>query len=142
MDGEVHHLSDRQSELEGQELALLEEEDPLDVALAANGAAAAELSGEVDRLSAAIAAAVVRIDEEIAAEEVKRASVAARLPADLTARYESLRSHLGGVGAARLVGNRCDGCHLVLPQAELERVRHLPTDEFALCEQCGRILVP
>ena len=31
-----------------------------------------------------------------------------------------LRAHLGGVGAARLVGDRCDGCHLTLPSVELE----------------------
>ena len=141
MDGEVHHLADRQSELEEQELALLEEEDPLDVALAANEAAAAELTGEVERLTAAIAGAVVHIDEEIVVEAANRSAQAAQLPADLAEKYETLRSRLGGVGAARLAGNRCDGCHLTLPSVEIERIRRLPPDEFATCDQCGRILV-
>ena len=35
-------------------------------------------------------------------------------------------AHLGGVGAARLVGDRCDGCHLTLPSVEVERIHHLP----------------
>ena len=66
---------------------------------------------------------------------------AAGLPADLAERYERLRSHLGGVGAARLVGDRCDGCHLTLPSVEVERIHHLSADTFATCPQCDRILV-
>ena len=77
----------------------------------------------------------------IAAEEAARAELAAGLPADLADRYEVLRSHLGGVGAARLVGDRCDGCHLTLSSVEVERIRHLPPEEFATCPQCDRILV-
>ena len=62
-------------------------------------------------------------------------------PARLRTRYERLRAHLGGVGAARLVGDRCEGCHLTLPSMELERIHHLPADTFATCPQCDRILV-
>ena len=40
MDTEVHHLAERQSALEEAELELLEEEDPLDTALAENTSAA------------------------------------------------------------------------------------------------------
>ena len=77
----------------------------------------------------------------IEAEEAVRAEVAAGLPAELAERYERLRTHLGGVGAARLVGDRCEGCHLTLPSMELERIHHLPADTFATCPQCDRILV-
>ena len=63
------------------------------------------------------------------------------LPEELAQRYEGLRSRLGGVGAARLVGDRCDGCHLTLPSVEVERIRQLPPDTFATCPQCDRILV-
>jgi len=44
-------------------------------------------------------------------------------------------------GAARLVGDRCEGCHLTLPSMELERIHHLSADTFATCPQCDRILV-
>ena len=47
-----------------------------------------------------------------------------------------------GTGAARLIKNRCDGCHLELSSVEVERIRALPPGEVATCEQCGRILVP
>jgi len=45
------------------------------------------------------------------------------------------------VGAARLVGDRCDGCHLTLPSVEVERIHHLSADALATCPQCDRILV-
>ncbi len=71
-----------------------------------------------------------------------RAAEAAQLPDALANRYETLRTHLKGTGAARLIKNHCDGCHLELSSVEVERIRALPPGEVATCEQCGRILVP
>jgi predicted nucleic acid-binding Zn-ribbon protein len=141
MDHEVHQLVDRQSHLEEEELVLLEEQEPLDLRLEQDRAALAALHVEAQRLSVAIAEAEGEIDVAIAAEAAVRSEVAPRLPAELAKRYEVLRTHLGGVGAAKLVGDRCDGCHLTLPSVEVERIRHLPPDEIATCPQCDRILV-
>ena len=104
-------------------------------------AESASLSLESDRLTAAIGGAEADIEESISAEEAQRKELATALPEELSRRYEVLRARLGGVGAARLVGDRCDGCHLTLPSVEVERIRHLPADEFATCTQCDRILV-
>jgi uncharacterized protein len=141
MDHEVHQLSDRQSHLEEDELVLLEEQEPLDAQLGELRAELASLSVEADRLTTAIAGAEADIEGSISSEEAQRKELATALPEELSRRYEVLRSRLGGVGAARLVGDRCDGCHLTLPSVEVERIRHLPPDEFASCTQCDRILV-
>jgi len=141
MDVEVNHLSERQAEMEELELALVEEEDPLDAALDENQRTVADLTAEAERLRGLVADAHRAIDEQIVEEEARRSEAAVRLPADLSERYEALRGHLGGVGAARLVGDQCDGCHLTLPSKEIERIRRLPPEEFATCDQCGRILV-
>jgi predicted nucleic acid-binding Zn-ribbon protein len=141
MDQEVQHLADRQSRFEEEELALLEEQEPLDTLLAEHRRAATALDADVDRLMAAVATAGAEIAVAVAAEEALRAERAGGLPDELAQRYELLRSRLGGVGAARLVGDRCDGCHLTLPSVEVERIRHLPPEEFATCDQCDRILV-
>ncbi len=141
MDHEVHQLAERQSHLEEEELVLLEEQEPLDTQLGLDRAARATLAVEAERLSATIAESETEIDALIAAETVVRNQLAPGLPAELAERYEILRSHLGGVGAAMLVGDRCDGCHLTLPSVEVERIHHLPPDEFATCPQCDRILV-
>jgi predicted nucleic acid-binding Zn-ribbon protein len=141
MDHEVHQLGARQAQLEEDELLLLEEEEPLDLALAGHRAEAETLTEEAARLQAAIVVADAEIHASIEQEGIERAERAAELPEELAERYELLRSRLGGVGAARLVGQRCDGCHLTLPSVEVERIRHLPPDQFAICAQCDRILV-
>jgi hypothetical protein len=141
MDHEVHQLSDRQSRLEEDELVLLEEQEPVDSRLGELRVELASLSIEADRLASAIAGAEADLEESISAEEAQRKELAIALPEELARRYEVLRSRLGGVGAARLVGDRCDGCHLTLPSVEVERIRHLPPEEFATCTQCDRILV-
>ncbi len=141
MDAEVHHLSSRQQQFEEEEMTLLEEEEPLDAVLVEHRTGSDALAAEVARLEAAIAEAESQIAVEIAAEEARRAESAARLPNELAQRYEALRSRMGGVGAARLVGDRCDGCHLTLPSVEVERIRLLPPGEIATCDQCDRILV-
>lgn len=141
MDHEVTQLAERQRVLEDEELVLVEEQEPLDESLASHRAMAAELEGEAGRLAVAAADSEVELRTAIEAETVARSAAAVGLPADLADRYEQLRTHLGGVGAARLVGDRCDGCHLTLSSVEVERIHQLSADAFAACPQCDRILV-
>ena len=70
-----------------------------------------------------------KIDADLAAEGEARVAAAATVPADLLARYERLRTRIGGTGAARLVGGSCSGCHLALPAMEVDRIRKAPPDE-------------
>ena len=140
MDHEVGQLVERQRTLEDDELLLMEEEEPLDLALVANAATATGLEAEVARLVATVAANEVELRAAMAETEIARADRASGLPEELAERYERLRSHLGGVGAARLVGERCDGCHLTLSSVEVERLHQLPADTFASCPQCDRLL--
>ena len=82
------------------------------------------------------------IDGELATARAERSAQAAELPAALSQRYEALRSRLKGTGAARLIGHRCDGCHLELSPVEVDRIRAATPDTVVTCDQCGRILVP
>jgi hypothetical protein len=141
MDAEVHHLTSRQEQLEEEEMILLEEEEPLDALLAEHRTGSEALAADAARLEAAVAEVETQIAVEITAEEALRAQSAAQLPDELAQRYEALRSRMGGVGAARLVGDRCDGCHLTLSSVQVERIRLLPPGEIATCDQCDRILV-
>ncbi len=141
MDHEVQHLSLRQSELEEEDIALLEEEEPLDALLEDHRSASAALAAETERLTEVVRDAEAAIRTDIAAEEAQREASAAALPDELAQRYEKLRARLGGVGAAPLVGDRCGGCHLTLSSVDVERIRRLPPDEIATCPECDRILV-
>lgn len=141
MNEEIRHLDSLKVELEDAELELMEEQEPLDAELERVTAEQTAVGHELERLRAAVAGAEAEITAELAAAEPQRSLEAAQLPSDLSERYERLRARLKGTGAARLIGHRCDGCHLELPSVEVDRIRHLPPDEIVTCDQCGRILV-
>jgi hypothetical protein len=83
---------------------------------------------------------MAEIDRQIAELEERRTGLRAELPPQLLTRYDSLRAQLG-VAVARLVGSRCDGCHLDLSAAEVEAAKAVDRAELADCPQCGRLLV-
>jgi predicted nucleic acid-binding Zn-ribbon protein len=116
--------------------------DPLDDGVTAIEADKAARAAARAQLEEALAAGEAEVDAEIAILDSARTEAATHVPADLAKTYEQLRLHLGGVGAARLVGARCGGCYLTLPATELDRLRHQGEDTLSFCEQCGRILVP
>jgi predicted nucleic acid-binding Zn-ribbon protein len=142
MNEEVKHLTERRAELEELELVAMLEQDPIDAELAALGGRRAPLEAQAEELRRQVATEAGDIDAQLAAAADARSAEAALLPTALSDRYETLRARLKGTGAARLIKNRCDGCHLELSSVEVEKIRGLPIGEVATCEQCGRILVP
>jgi predicted nucleic acid-binding Zn-ribbon protein len=142
MQDEVRHLTDRRAELEELELAAMLEQDPVDAELAELQATMAPLEAKAEELRGQVAQDQAEIEATLAASRRSRSAEAAQLPTALADRYETLRARLKGTGAARLIKNHCDGCHLELSSVEVERIRALPPGEIATCEQCGRILVP
>ena len=142
MAAELDSLTARASELESRVLEVMGAWDPLDDGVTAiEGEKAARMAARA-QLEEALAAGEAEVDAEIAVLDSARTEAATHIPADLAKIYEQLRLHLGGVGAARLVGARCGGCYLTLPATELDRLRHQGEDTLSFCEQCGRILVP
>jgi uncharacterized protein len=142
MDEEVRHLSDRRAELEELELVAMLDQDPVDAELTGLRERTVPLEAQAADLRRVVDEGRAEIDAALVEAVGARASEAALLPTALADRYERLRTRLKGTGAARLVGSRCDGCHLELSSVEVEHIRALPPGEVATCEQCGRILVP
>ncbi|MBS1848083.1 MAG: hypothetical protein JST73_07375 [Actinobacteria bacterium] len=89
----------------------------------------------------ALTAAAAEIDVEVDAISADRAGAIVGVPEELMAEYERLRLSNDGVAVARLVGSRCEGCHLNLPAVEMDRIRHLDASVPVYCEECGRLLV-
>jgi predicted nucleic acid-binding Zn-ribbon protein len=138
---EVDTLDARQSALEDDELALMEERETAD-------ATRAEVQTRFDAVTEALAAVELRrdtlqseIDADIAARAAEREPLAATIPADLLALYEKLRAPGGGIGAAALRARRCGGCRIELYGTALIEARGADEDEVIRCEECRRILV-
>jgi len=138
---DVEGLRKRASELEDKVLALMEEREPMDAELAKLDGELAELGLRQGAVSRRLEGAEAEVDATLALLEARRPEAVAAVTAQLLAIYDRLRARLGGVAVARLVGGRCDGCHLSLPAMELDRIRHQPPGTLEYCEQCGRVLV-
>jgi uncharacterized protein len=141
MSEDVEGLKKRASELEDKALGLMEEREPFDSELATLDGKLAELTDRRSDTLERLGAAEEQVDAALAGLTAQRPGAVEAVPQALLTAYDRLRSRLGGVAVARLVGGRCDGCHLSLPAMELDRIRHQSAGSLETCEQCGRILV-
>lgn len=140
MQDEIASLKRRISQLEDQELELMEQIEPLDQRLATFAASRTSLDERAAALRAQIAEEEVEIDAELDQVRGERDTLVAAVEPELLAEYDSLRKRLGGIAIARLVGGSCQGCHLGLPAVEVDRIKKLSPDEPVHCEECGRLL--
>ncbi len=140
MQEEIESLKRRIGQLEDQELELMEQIEPLDADLARLGTERQALDDRAGSLRVAIAEDEVAIDDNLATVRSERDGLVAQVEPDLLAEYDQLRTHAGGIAIARIVGGSCGGCHLSLSAVEVARLKRLPVDEIAHCEECGRLL--
>jgi hypothetical protein len=138
---EIELLNAQRDELDDRELEAMEQQGQAEQRLS-------ELASEED--------AIVAMRESAAAQLAVAKGAGADDEAQLTAKYDAARAALnieeiavydyqrarhGGIGIAKLVGLRCDGCHLDLSRAEVDNFKALPPGELVECPQCGRVLV-
>ena len=142
MQADIDMLRRHRSDLEDQELEVMEARETLDAELATVDAESARLTAETDRLRGIIAEAEAEIDAELAVEDEAWAKQAAAVPEALLADYQRRRVQNKGAGAARLVGTSCTACHLSIPSTEAEQIRRAAGAQVAYCDNCGAILVP
>ncbi len=142
MQADIEQLRRHRSSVEDDELALMEQRESLDAEVAAFEAQIAGIEAGVADQRAALAEQEATIDGEIAQESGARGELTRDLPADLLTTYERCRAQARGVGAARLVGRTCQGCHLDIPATEAERIKRAADGTVAFCDNCGCILVP
>jgi predicted nucleic acid-binding Zn-ribbon protein len=146
MQADVEQLTRHRRTLDDRELALMERQELIEAELGELEKRVDELQAQADTARAALVEQEGVIDAELAKESEARAIAAGTVPSDLLALYEQCRSRSRGVGAARLVGNTCQGCRLTIPATEVDRIRRAaaggPDGEVFHCDNCGAILVP
>ena len=134
-------LKRRQRDLEDLVIEQMELAEPIDAELDALATERTEVEARLAQATDALQAVAGEVTSALEAALASRAAAVAAVPDDLMVTYEQRRKQLGGIAVARLVGNRCDGCHLAIPSAELEGLRRAPADEVVLCPECTRMLV-
>jgi len=142
LQADVEQLRRRQRTVEDRELSAMEQREPLDQAITELDAQRAHLDDEATDVERDLRAREAELDAALAAEQAERDQQAVAISPAHLADYERRRERARGVGAARLVGATCQGCHLSIPMSEVDRIRHQPPDTLAYCDNCGCILVP
>jgi uncharacterized protein len=138
---EVASLKRRQATLEDELLELMEQRETTETELGELATRRDGFTAEQAEVTKARDAALVEIDRELEAERAARDKVALAVGEELRALYDQIRTRQGGIGAAALVGNTCQGCRVSISPVELAAIRKLPPEEIKRCENCRRILV-
>lgn len=141
LQADLDQLKTQQRRIEDRELEVMEQREVLEAAIAAGEARIAVQRTETERLGTVLTAREQEIEAELAEEADARAALAAQVDPDLLGTYEKCRERAGGIGAARLIGRACQGCHLDIPAVEADRIRK-SDGVIAHCDNCGAILVP
>ena len=142
LQADIDQLRRHRRSLEDRELEVMERRETFDTDVTALEQRARELESEAERLSTVLSEVEGEIDAELSGERAARDDISATLDAALLDDYERCRARARGMGAARLNGNTCQGCHLAIPSVEAERIRKSPPGTIAHCDNCGCILVP
>jgi predicted nucleic acid-binding Zn-ribbon protein len=138
---EIASLKRRQGSLEDELLELMEQRETLEGELAELATRREGFTADQAEVTKARDAALFEIDRELEAERAARDAVAPGVGEQLRALYDQIRARQGGVGAAALVGNTCQGCRVSISPLELAAVRKQPPEAVKRCENCRRILV-
>ena len=138
---ELDSLKRRQSDLEDQELELMERLEVAESALAVAQRGLEQARADRERAEQLRDDAVADIADGTKRHQAARAAVAGGLSAPLLALYDRIRTQTGTTGAAMLRARACQGCRLELYGNELTAVRNADPHEVVRCENCGRILV-
>ncbi|GAA1784075.1 zinc ribbon domain-containing protein [Agromyces lapidis] len=141
LEAELASLAKRRSDLEDQELVVMERVEEAEVAVSSIDLQRAAIVTEVTALEAERDEAAGTLAVEREQTERDREVVAAGVPAELLAFYEQRRARGAGVGAALLRQRTCGGCTITLTGSDLEQVRRAAPDEVVQCPECDRILV-
>ena len=138
---ELGTLAKRKSELEDGELEVMLKHDSVKARVDELHNDQVGLKQLELELNIRLENATTEIQGEISVQQAERGQIAPKIEATLVELYEKVRTSNDGVGAALLVGNKCEGCHLSINAIEIERIKSLPADEIIRCEECRRILV-
>ncbi len=120
-------------------LALLDELEAAEAALAAQQETVERLNAEHERIVAKFSASTDQAREEIAELEARRAELVPRIDPGLVREYESLRTRFDGVAVAALRDGRCAVCNVAVPHVQQPMIERGVA--VVKCESCRRILV-
>jgi len=138
---EIETLKKRQLALEEIELEIMVRSEAVNERLQLLTTDLASLETLKSEINQRLTTATTEINLVILAKQKSRSELTPNIEKALLDLYEKIRGANSGVGAATLVGSKCNGCNLAINAVEMERIKNLAADELLRCEECRRILV-
>ena len=138
---EIGTLAKRKAELEDSELEIMMSVDAAKEKVAVIKSDEEGLKKLELEINIRLENAVTELDREIALKKSERTLTVPKIDVSLIDLYEKVKASGGGIGAALLIGNTCDGCRLAISAVEMDRIKSLDSEEVLRCEECRRILV-
>jgi hypothetical protein len=126
------------SELEDQQLELMEQGDTAQAEASAAAKALADLKHSVDKQLADLAAREANLKSQLDNAKSERERAAAGIDESLLPRYERLRKSKGETVVVGIDRGVCGGCHMKIPAQVVVHCR--AAQEIPVCPNCGRIL--
>lgn len=136
---ELRSLATRKSNLEDQELEIMEQVEQVSALVATESASRTSLSVELAEAEAALAGDITKLSSKISIVETERAAKFAILSEEAANLFTKKAGR--GIPAAALKGRDCDACRIGLTSSAYEDVVATPADEIATCPNCQAILV-
>ncbi len=141
MQHELASLNKRRSELEEIELEVMVRVDGIDDRIKSLSAERDQFKLKMAELDAQKTRELTDIAEAVSSANSQRADISVKISTEVVELYEKIKKTGDGIGAARLIEGKCDGCHLSINAVELSKIKATPIDEVVRCEECRRILV-
>ena len=138
---EIETLKKRQLALEEIELEIMVRSEAVNERLQLLTIDLVSLETLKSEINQRLTSATTEINLVILARQKDRSELTPNIEKALLDLYEKIRGANSGVGAATLVGSKCNGCNLAINAVEMERIKNLAADELLRCEECRRILV-
>jgi predicted nucleic acid-binding Zn-ribbon protein len=137
---EIEHLKGRISDLEDQQLEIMQGIEDGTARLETDTARLAAVTAKMRQLIAERDASIAEIDAELGTLKTRREAIASRIPEDLL----TLNDHIAEkqtTGAALLRAGKCTGCALTIDSVTLAKITHAAPNEIIRCDACDRILI-
>jgi len=141
MQHELASLNKRRSELEEIELEVMVRVDGIDDRIKSLSAERDQFKLKMAELDAQKTRELTDIAEAVSSANSQRADSSVKISTEVVELYEKIKKTGDGIGAARLIEGKCDGCHLSINAVELSKIKETAADEIVRCEECRRILV-
>jgi predicted nucleic acid-binding Zn-ribbon protein len=141
MQHELASLNKRRSELEEIELEVMVRVDGIDDRIKSLSVERDQFKLKMAELDAQKTKELTDIAEAVSSANSQRADISVKISTEVVELYEKIKKTGDGIGAARLIEGKCDGCHLSINAVELSKIKETAADEIVRCEECRRILV-